>query len=270
MKNFNKIFCSICGSGSIFNYSKDYPYIKECHDCKIVFTHPLPEGLTEAYDEDYYKIWYEKQLRQRVKLWRRRLKIVKKFSKYGKLLDVGTGDGLFLKVAKTANFNICGTEISPDAVRAAKNLYNLDIHLTEIENADFEENSFDVITIWHVIEHVKNPLEVMKTLYKLSKPGAVVFVATPNLEKHLSRIIYRLKSNKPYPFYSPKGEQHLFHFTEYTLKSIIKKAGFNIIYTGVDFASVRLEFKMLEYASFILSAFLHRNWNENILVVAQK
>ena len=121
-----------------------------------------------------------------------------------------------------------------------------------------------------VIEHVKNPLEVMKTLYKLSKPGAVVFVATPNLEKHLSRIIYRLKSNKPYPFYSPKGEQHLFHFTEYTLKSIIKKAGFNIIYTGVDFASVRLEFKMLEYASFILSAFLHRNWNENILVVAQK
>lgn len=270
MKNFNKIFCSICGSGSIFNYSKDYPYIKECHDCKIVFTHPLPEGLTEAYDEDYYKIWYEKQLRQRVKLWRRRLKTVKKFCKPGKLLDVGTGDGLFLKVAKTANFNICGTEISPDAVRAAKNLYNLDIHLTEIENADFEENSFDVITIWHVIEHVKNPLEVMKTLYKLSKPGAVVFVATPNLEKHLSRIIYRLKSNKPYPFYSPKGEQHLFHFTEYTLKSIIKKAGFNIIYTGVDFASVRLEFKMLEYASFILSAFLHRNWNENILVVAQK
>ena len=100
MKNFKKIFCPICGCGSIFNHSKDYLYIKECKDCKIVFTHPLPEDLTEAYDEDYYKIWYEKQLRQRVKLWRRRLKVVKKFCKSDRLLDVGTGDGFFLKVAK--------------------------------------------------------------------------------------------------------------------------------------------------------------------------
>jgi 2-polyprenyl-3-methyl-5-hydroxy-6-metoxy-1,4-benzoquinol methylase len=183
---------------------------------------------------------------------------------------VGTGDGLFLKLAKSANFNIWGTEISAAAVRAAKNLYGLDIHLTEIENADFKENSFDVITIWHVIEHVKNPVEVLKKAYSLSKRGAVVFVATPNLDKYVSRIIYRLKSNEPYPFYSSKGEQHLFHFTESTLKMIIKKAGFNIIYTGVDFASVRLKFKMLEYASFILSTILHRNWKENILVIAQK
>jgi 2-polyprenyl-3-methyl-5-hydroxy-6-metoxy-1,4-benzoquinol methylase len=205
-----------------------------------------------------------------VKLWRRRLKTVKKFCKSGKLLDVGTGDGLFLKVAKTANFDTCGTEISHAGVRAAKKFYNLDIHITEIEDADFEENSFDVITIWHVIEHVKNPLEIMKKLYKLSKPGAVVFVATPNLDKHLARIGYRLKSNKPYPFYSPEGEQHLFHFTESTLKKIIQKTGFNIIYAGVDFASVRPEFKMLEWASFILSTIFHRNWNINILVIAQK
>ena len=270
MQNLSGIFCPICRSESIHNYFKDGPYLKECKDCKIVFTYPLPDGLTEAYDEDYYKIWYKKQFRQRVKLWRRRLKIVKRFCKPGKLLDVGTGDGLFLKVAKTANFKIWGTEISPDAVRAAKNLYDLDIHLTEIENADFEENFFDVITMWHVIEHVKNPLQVLKKVYNLLRPGAVVFVATPNLDKHTTRIVYRLKSNKPYPFYSPKGEQHLFHFTESMLTKIIKKAGFNIIYTGVDFASVRLEFKVLERASFILSTIFHRNWNVNILVIAQK
>jgi 2-polyprenyl-3-methyl-5-hydroxy-6-metoxy-1,4-benzoquinol methylase len=270
MQNFSKIFCPICGSGSIFNYFKDDPYLKKCKDCKIVFTYPLPDGLTEAYDENYYKIWYEKQLRQRVELWRRRLNTVKKFCKSGKLLDVGTGDGLFLKMAKKANFNIWGTEISPAAVRAAKKFYDLNIQLTEIENADFKENFFDVITIWHVIEHVKNPVEVLKKANSLSKRGAVVFVATPNLEKHVSRIIYRLTTNKPYPFYSPKGEQHLFHFTPSTLEMIIKKAGFNIIYSGVDFAGIRLKFKVLEYASFILSAIFHRNWNENILVIAQK
>lgn len=269
MKNTIKIFCPICGSERILNYLKDYHYLKECKDCKIIFTHPLHKGLAEAPGEDYY-IGNEKQLRYRVKLWRRRLKIVKKFCKSGELLDVGTGDGLFLKVAKTANLNVCGTEISSSAVRVAKNLYDLDIHLAEIENANFEENSFDAITIWHVIEHVRNPLEVLKKLYKLSKPGATVFVATPNLDKYLARIIYRLMRNKPYPFYSLKGEQHLFHFTESTLKKIIKKAGFNIIYSGVDFASFRLKFKMLEGASFILSTIFHRNWNENIMVIAQK
>jgi 2-polyprenyl-3-methyl-5-hydroxy-6-metoxy-1,4-benzoquinol methylase len=270
MQNLSKTFCPVCGSESIHNYFKNGSYLKECKGCKITFTYPLPEGLTDAYGEDYYHIWYEKQFKQRAKLWRRRLKIVKRFCKSGKLLDVGTGDGLFLKIAKTANFNICGTEISAAAVRAAKNLYGLDIHLTELENADFEENSFDVITIWHVIEHVKNPVEVLKKAYSLSKRGAVVFVATPNLEKYVSRTLYRLKSHKPYPFYSPKGEQHLFHFTPSTLEMIIKKAGFNIIYTGVDLAGIRLKFKVLEYTSFILSAIFHRNWNENILIIAQK
>ena len=270
MQSIVKIFCPICRNESIVNYFKDEPYLKECKNCKIVFTYPLPEDLTEAYGEEYYKIWHEEQFKQRVKLWRRRLKIVKRFCKPGKLLDVGTGDGLFLKVAKTANFKIWGTEISPAAVKAAKILHDLDIHLTELENADFEENSFDVITIWHVIEHVKNPLELFKKAHNLLKPGDLVFATTLNLNKYVSRTLYRLKNHKPYPFYSSKGEQHLFHFTPSTLEMIIKKAGFNIIYTGVDFAGVRLKFKVLEYASFVLSAIFHRNWNENILVIAQK
>ena len=270
MQNIIKIFCPICGGKSIHDYFKDEPYLKICKDCKIVFTYPIPEDLSKAYGEEYYKIWYEKQYKQRVKLWARRFNKVKKFCKPGKLLDVGTGDGLFLKVAKKANFDVYGTEISSAAVKAAKSLYGLDIHLTKIENADFKGNSFDVITIWHVIEHVTNPLEVVKKVYSLSKPGAIVFVATPNLDKYLSRIIYRLKNNRPYPFYSSKGEQHLFHFTEHTLEKVIKKAGFNIIYRGVDFAAVKLKFKVLECISFILSAIFHRNWNENILVIAQK
>jgi 2-polyprenyl-3-methyl-5-hydroxy-6-metoxy-1,4-benzoquinol methylase len=270
MKNLCKIVCPICNSGKVFNYFKDEPNLKECKDCKIVFAHPFSVNLTAAYDEDYYKPWHEKQFRQRVKMWRRRLKIVRKFYKAGKLLDVGTGDGLFLKVAKEENFNICGTEISPVAVGIAKNLYNLDVHLTEIENVDFEENSFDVCTIWHVIEHVKNPIEILKKVYELLKPGAVVFVATPNLNKYVSRMIYRLRHNKPYPFYSQKGEPHLLHFTEYTLEKIIKKAGFKIISRGVDFASVKLKFKILEYMSFILSTVFRKKWNENILLIAQK
>lgn len=270
MTNFTEIECPLCQSKNILNYFKDDDRLKECQDCRIVFTYPLPEFLSNAYGEDYYRPWYEKQFSQRVILWKKRLKIVKKFCPSGRLLDVGTGDGLFLKTASSSNFEIYGTEVFPAAVKAAKDLYGLDIYLTEIENSDFEKDYFDVITLWHVIEHVKAPLQIFEAVHNLLRPGGVIIVATPNLDKHLSRFLYRVLHRKPFPFYSPKGEQHLFHFTEDTLERMINRAGFQTLSKGADFASVRRKFKIIEYAAFILSILLRRNWNENILIVGQK
>ena len=180
----------------------------------------------------------------------------------------GLGFRKFLRKIFKGLYDVVETLVIAGAIVIFVYLFIASPH--EVLGRSMEENFFDVITMWHVIEHVKNPLQVLKKVYNLLRPGAVVFVATPNLDKRVAKIAYRLKSNKPYPFYSPEGEQHLFHFTESTLKKIIKKAGFNIVYSGVDFASVRLEFKTLECASFILSTIFHRNWNENILVIAQK
>ncbi len=270
MKNFAEIECPLCQSKNILDYFKDESSLKRCQNCRIVFTHPLPEFLSDAYDEDYYRIWYEQQFRQRVKLWEKRMRVVKKFCRSGRLLDVGTGDGLFLKIASSSNFEISGTEISPAAVKAAKDLYGLNIHLTEIEDSDFEKDYFDVVTLWHVIEHVQAPLLVFKAAHKLLKPGGVIIVATPNLDKYLSRFIYRLLHRQPYPFYSPRGEQHLFHFTQDTLERMINRAGFRTVSKGADFASVRLKFKMIEYAAFLLSILFQKNWNESMLIIGQK
>lgn len=270
MKNFAEIECPLCRSKNILDYFKDESSLKQCQNCRIVFTYPLPEFLSDAYDENYYRIWHEKQFRQRVKLWEKRIKIVKKFCLSGKLLDVGTGDGLFLKFASSSNFEISGTEVSAAAVRAAKELHGLDIRLTEIENSDFKKNHFDVATLWHVIEHVKDPPQVFKAVHSLLKPGGVIIVATPNLDKYLSRFIYRVLHRKPYPFYSPKGEQHLFHFTESTLERIMNRAGFQTLFKGADFAYISRKFKMIECAAFTLSVLFQINWNENILIIGQK
>jgi 2-polyprenyl-3-methyl-5-hydroxy-6-metoxy-1,4-benzoquinol methylase len=271
MKNYcDNIHCPVCNSSNIRRYFKDEQYLRKCGNCSLVFTYPTPESLFESYDENYYKLWLGKQFRQRRKLWKKRLRAVKRFCKSGKLLDIGTGDGLFLKTAKVGNFEVYGTEISPDAVKIAKKVYDLNIFSGEIEDSGFKENFFDVITIWHVIEHVKNPYGMLKKAYNLLKPGGIIFVATPNLDKYVSRAIYRLKNNRPFPFYSKRGEQHIFHFTAQTLGNLMETAGFRIILGTTDFAAVRMRYKILGWISFFFSAVFRRNWNENILLIGQK
>jgi len=264
------VLCPLCSSPNIADAIPKDPFLKKCGQCSIVFTHPFPQATAEVYDQNYYKIWNEEQYEKRLKLWARRLRMVKKFCSAGRLLDIGTGDGLFLRIAGEAGFDASGTEISAAAVEAAKKWHHLKVELAPIEETHFPDGFFDVITIWHVLEHVQDPWGMVVKSYHLLKPGGFLFCATPNLNKYLSRAFYRTTHLRPFPFYSSRGESHLFHFTEGTLLSLIRKAGFRVKRVGADFAAVRLRYQTFEGLSYILSIFSGHNWNENLLLVAQK
>jgi len=266
----DKMICPLCGSLNIRDAIRKDPFLKKCGACRIVFTHPFPRTSGEVYDEKYYRIWHEEQAAKRLKLWARRLRTVKRFCSAGPLLDIGTGDGLFLRFAREAGFDVFGTEISPTAVAAAKKMHGLSVELAAIEETNFRDNFFEAITVWHVIEHVQNPRGLISKSYQLLKPGGFLFCATPNLNKNLSRAYFRAAHLRPFPFYSSHGEQHVFHFTEDTLRNLVEKAGFKVKLAGVDFAAVRPKYQLFEVLSFILSSLIGRNWNENLLLVAQK
>jgi 2-polyprenyl-3-methyl-5-hydroxy-6-metoxy-1,4-benzoquinol methylase len=100
--------------------------------------------------------------------------------KPGKLLDVGCGDGRFLNDIRQQGWHVNGVEVDPKAVEAARKKYNLDVFAGNLFSAQFESNSFDAITLRHVIEHLTDPVKTLEECRRLLKSNGRLVVVTPN------------------------------------------------------------------------------------------
>lgn len=98
-----------------------------------------------------------------------------------RLLDVGCGNGLFLRMAKALGWEAVGVDFDPLAVDAARSA-GLDARKGNIEVVDPDRDQFDGITLSHVIEHVHDPNALLAACYRLLKPGGWIWVETPNLD----------------------------------------------------------------------------------------
>lgn len=100
--------------------------------------------------------------------------------KPGKVLDVGCGDGKFLNLMRRLNWEVYGLDFDPKAIESAKSKYGLDLHTGDLQSANFPDNNFDAVTLSHVIEHVPDPIELLKEVRRVLKPGGRLSVTTPN------------------------------------------------------------------------------------------
>jgi 2-polyprenyl-3-methyl-5-hydroxy-6-metoxy-1,4-benzoquinol methylase len=100
----------------------------------------------------------------------------------GRLLDVGCGDGTFLARMKSLGWEALGVELDEKAANVAKTKFDADVFIGTLEAAGFADESFDVITLSHVIEHVGDPKELLCRCRKLLKKGGRVVVTTPNAD----------------------------------------------------------------------------------------
>lgn len=98
----------------------------------------------------------------------------------GKLLDVGCGDGRFLHSMKARGWIASGVEVDCKAVEQAKKKFGLDVKLGTLAEANFPESCFDAVTLRHVIEHLPDPVGVLRECRRVLKPGGRLVVVTPN------------------------------------------------------------------------------------------
>jgi 2-polyprenyl-3-methyl-5-hydroxy-6-metoxy-1,4-benzoquinol methylase len=98
----------------------------------------------------------------------------------GKLLDVGCGDGLFLSRMRALHWSVDGVDFDPKAIENAKLQFGLDLHHGDLFAVRFPENTFDAVTLSHVIEHVPDPMALLEEVRRILKPGARVVLTTPN------------------------------------------------------------------------------------------
>ena len=139
----------------------------------------------------------------------------------GKLLDVGCGVGALVAVSRKMGWDAVGMDTSPKAVELAKKKLDLEILPNYFKNTPFQPETFDVIVLLAVLEHVFELVSMMKQVWRLLKPGGTVIFSTPNLDN----LPYLLMKNKEE--YSWFVKEHINQFTLKTLRTLLKKTDFH-------------------------------------------
>jgi 2-polyprenyl-3-methyl-5-hydroxy-6-metoxy-1,4-benzoquinol methylase len=139
----------------------------------------------------------------------------------GRLLDVGCGSGEFIQSMVKQGWIAEGLDFDKDAVGICLKR-GLHVHLGELNKQNFEESSFDAIVLKHVIEHLPNPVTLLKECFKILKPGGKLAVLTPNVES----IDHKLTGAYWRGFDLPR---HMCLYSLITLKRLIENAGYNVL-----------------------------------------
>ncbi len=136
----------------------------------------------------------------------------------GKLLDVGCGDGEFVRAAGDRGWNAEGVDFDPGSVEFARGR-GLNVHLGSLVSQDFEAEQFDAIVMNHVVEHLSDPIAVLQECHRILKPGGRLILATPNVGSQFHR-----KFGKYWIHLDPP--RHLYLFGVTTLSETVRRARF--------------------------------------------
>ena len=233
--------CPWCGTPTENKYielkdhflSKEVFSILECPQCGLLFTYPrpAPDVIGKYYQsEDYYSHQennkgFIPRLYEFVKSFNIKHKANLAISgvPQGSLLDIGCGVGDFLVHIKQQGWEVQGIEPSADAKQIAQSRLVF-LPKDPSEYAQFEDASFDVITLWHVLEHIDDLHFQTSEICRLLKPGGRLIIALPNFQSFDCQ------------YYKDKWAawdvpRHLNHFSQQTIQSIITSTGFQIIDT---------------------------------------
>ena len=213
----NKI-CIICkAKACLFAKIRNYEIYK-CKVCGFGFTNNLKEQIGDYHrDIEYFE---EENLFKNIFL--KRIKIISKFVKpHAKILEVGCSNGLMLSLFKERGYEVVGVEISSKAADFAEKR-GVSIIRQSFEKINFSEK-FDVIIFNHTLEHLKDPIGVIKKAKNILKPKGILYIDLPNFDSFSAKI---LKGR--WPFLLP--DEHLWHFTEKAFIKIFKNLSFKIVY----------------------------------------
>ena len=193
------------------------------------FLNPQPsnEELSAIYTEHYFLSYDTDAGRESVSFLKRAtarqyLGEIESFrgSSSGRLLEVGCGEGDFLAEAEQVGFEVEGVEYSSAACATAnRRLKRGRVRQGELEGAQLAAESFDVIVLNDVIEHVRSPAVVLGEIHRLLKPGGTLFLATPSLDSWSARIMGR--------HWMEWKPEHLSYFNRESMTGALQRSGFS-------------------------------------------
>jgi 2-polyprenyl-3-methyl-5-hydroxy-6-metoxy-1,4-benzoquinol methylase len=218
--------CPVCGSESQFPFlSVNEWTLVRCGSCAQVFTSPrlTSEALMTHYAAGYYEgasVYFENQSLPPTLDQVSVARLIRKMIALNvpKSLDIGTGAGSMVEAFADAGFDAAGTEPSKAARSLAEKMGR---NVTDADLGSFAANSFDCVTMMHVLEHISDPMPFLRDACRIVRPGGFAVVEVPNIGSRAA-IAAGAAWRHLYP------DTHLLHFTPRSLANALRQAGFNI------------------------------------------
>jgi 2-polyprenyl-3-methyl-5-hydroxy-6-metoxy-1,4-benzoquinol methylase len=229
--------CPLCGAEQFRTAFEEPPYsIRRCERCGMGWASPRfsQERLEEIYKSDDY--WrspspkvqgytdYRGDERLYVDTFRRRLKFVLADGpRSGRSLDVGCAAGFCMAAMQELGFEAHGLEISETIASHARERFGFGtIHIGTLDSVTFPDGHFDLITMWDVVEHVVDPIALLVRARELLRPGGLLVIETQDIDSRFARSLGPR-------WHHYKHEEHIYHFTPPTVRTLLSRAGFDVV-----------------------------------------
>ncbi|NIQ00509.1 MAG: methyltransferase domain-containing protein [Nitrospinaceae bacterium] len=221
--------CNLCGAADyevLARKGRDREPLNTviCKKCGLVWSHPFPIDPQQYYQKHYrilYKGTYtpkKKHIFRNARVALGRFKLLRHLLKPGwRTLEVGSGGGEFLYLLKKLGCDARGIEPNEGYAEYARKEYDLNITTGFLQNTEFEKNSFNLVTMWHVFEHMDNPSYILRKVHGFLAPEGLLIIEVPNIEATCA---------------SPQNTfhiAHLYNFNRFTLRKMAERAGFSMI-----------------------------------------
>ncbi len=215
----------------------DWFNIVRCHNCGLIYVNPRlsKEVLLSLYDETYFKgQGFDKTFNlmadlsdpeakrfQDLRALVRRCSDIQKSSRGARLLDFGCGTGQLLTSAREIGYEVFGVDVSPVSCEVVRS-QDLPVHCGEITDDSLSEleGSFDVVTATEILEHLYEPKRCLEAIYRLLRPGGLLFYTTGNAER------IGIEGSK-WSYLHPEG--HLYYFTPSVMRTYFAEIGFETL-----------------------------------------
>ena len=205
--------------------------IVRCSFCDLVFVNKRfsDDEMKEWYAEGYYTGQWEKvyqdylgEAQHRIAYLRTRVRELRQFVQSGRLLEIGCAAGFFLEAAKPY-FDVRGVELSEFSSRYARDVLGHSVHTGTVASARFDDDTFDVIIMSDVIEHLTDPRSTLAEARRVLKRDGVILISTGNVSSWLARRdLFKWKLMGP-PW-------HLYYYSPQSLKRLLAAEGFVVFH----------------------------------------
>jgi 2-polyprenyl-3-methyl-5-hydroxy-6-metoxy-1,4-benzoquinol methylase len=253
-----EVACPLCAARvpMISHFKNGADRIRKCPACSVAFVYPHVSGpeLLSQYSPNYFRERYD-SLQQseylNMKSWQNKIAMCLgqvdrlRGAKTGLLLDVGCGKGWFLEAARERGWQVQGVELCAEVAKETMERVGTQVYIGNIFDVELPSETFDLVTMFDVIEHLEAPIEALRICYRILKPGGALALSTPNL----CGLGCRLLGARAFAVWP---DEHIFYFGPASMKRALHLADF----TDIEIASREI---YPENAATIISRLLGKN-----------